>query len=87
MSLRGSKKRLHRGEDGKILGGVTTGLADYFDIDPVIFRIGFVALAFMNGLGVLLYVISWIILPSGKRGIGDVKVYEHATAEESTTTE
>jgi phage shock protein C len=46
-----------------MLGGVCGGLGEYFDIDPVIVRLLFVALAFAGGLGIILYIIAWIIIP------------------------
>lgn len=78
MAMQGKQRRLHRSCDGKIFGGVTIGLGEYFDIDPVIFRIGFVALAFINGLGVLLYIIAWVILPKKAKNIYNTKIHEHA---------
>lgn len=84
--MRGKQKRLRRSTSGKIFGGVTVGLGEYFDIDPVIFRIGFIALTFLNGLGVLLYLIAWAILPSNKKNIDGTKIHEHVTIHESTTT-
>jgi len=79
MVMRRKQRRLHRSDDGKIFGGVTVGLGEYFDIDPVIFRVGFVALAFLNGLGVLLYFIAWVILPKKEKNIDSTKIHEHAT--------
>ena len=86
MDMGGKQKRLHRSGDGKIFGGVTVGLGEYFDIDPVIFRIGFIALAFLNGLGVLLYLIAWAILPHDKKNMHVTKIHEHVTTYESTKT-
>ena len=78
MATQGKQRRLHRSWDGKIFGGVTIGLGEYFDIDSAIFRIGFVALAFINGLGVLLYIIAWVILPKKEKNIYKTKIHEHA---------
>lgn len=55
--------RLHRRRSGRMLGGVAGGLADYFDVDPVLVRIGFVALVFLGGLAVPLYVAGWALIP------------------------
>lgn len=46
-----------------ILGGVGAGLAAYFDVDPLLVRLGLVFLTLFNGLGVLFYVICWILVP------------------------
>lgn len=46
-----------------VLGGVASGFGRYLDVDPVLVRIAFVILAFANGLGILLYLICWVIMP------------------------
>jgi len=46
-----------------MLAGVAAGVADYFDLDPTIVRIGFVALAFLGGLAVPLYLAGWLLIP------------------------
>lgn len=61
-----TKRRLYRDMDSSIIGGVAAGLGNYFDIDPVIFRILFFALIFANGFGILLYIILWIAMPEAK---------------------
>ena len=57
----GSRGRLYRNADDKILGGVCSGLANYLGIDPVIMRIVFVLLF---GALIWVYVLLWIIVPS-----------------------
>jgi phage shock protein C len=57
------KQQLFRNKSNKIIGGVATGLADYFDTDPVLIRVAFVVLAFMHGIGLLAYIILWIVMP------------------------
>ncbi len=60
------KKRLYRDIDEGIISGVSAGLAKYFDIDPVIVRVIFIITAFLNGIGILAYVILWLIVPAAK---------------------
>jgi len=55
--------RLHRRRSGRMLGGVAVGLADYFDVDPVLVRVGFVVLAFVGGLALPLYLAGWALIP------------------------
>jgi len=55
--------RLHRRRGGRMLGGVAVGLADYFDVDPVLIRVGFVVLTFVGGLAVPLYLAGWALIP------------------------
>lgn len=57
------QQNLYRSHKDKIIGGVCGGLGGYFDVDPVIFRILFVVLTFVNGIGLLLYAILWIVVP------------------------
>ena len=49
-------------QDRKI-AGVCAGLGEFFEIDPVIFRIIFVVLSFLGGVGILLYLILWFVTP------------------------
>ncbi|NLG80721.1 MAG: PspC domain-containing protein [Firmicutes bacterium] len=57
-------KRLYRSKRECIIGGVAGGIAEYFDIDPTIVRILWVLLALADGIGVLAYIIAWIIIPA-----------------------
>ncbi|MBE0645567.1 MAG: PspC domain-containing protein [Bacteroidetes bacterium] len=58
------EKRLYRNTGNKMIGGVCTGLAEYFAIDPVLIRLVFVILALHHGIGILAYVILWIVVPA-----------------------
>jgi phage shock protein PspC (stress-responsive transcriptional regulator) len=53
---------LRRSRTNKVLGGVSGGLAEYSGIDPLLWRIGFVALA-LAGPGVPVYLLLWIFMP------------------------
>ena len=57
------KKRLYRVEQGKMLCGVCGGIAEYFNIDPTLVRLGVVALSLAAGGGLLAYIIAAIIIP------------------------
>ena len=52
----------YRGSD-RILGGVCSGLAEGFHVEVLWVRVAFVLLAFINGVGVLLYVVLWVLMP------------------------
>lgn len=56
-------KRLYRSDEDVIIGGVAAGLGEYFDLDPSLIRILFLALFFAGGSGLLLYLILWLIVP------------------------
>lgn len=58
------KKKLYRSKNGKIIAGVAGGIAEYFNIDPVLIRLlFFLSLTLLHGLAVLAYIILWIITP------------------------
>jgi phage shock protein C len=56
-------KKLYRSGEDKKIAGVCGGLGDYFDIDPTIIRLIWLAMIFAVGTGVLAYIIAWIIVP------------------------
>lgn len=60
-------ERLYRSKTNKVIGGVSGGLADYFDIDVVLIRVVFVLLALFGGGGVLIYIVMWIVIPAQNR--------------------
>ena len=57
------QKRYHLSSTDKKLAGVCGGLAEYFDIDSLLVRIGFLVLVFGYGTGVLLYILLWLLAP------------------------
>jgi len=61
-----SPKKLFRDEENKILAGVSSGLAAYFGGGELIFRILFIILAFMGGLGIIIYATLWFAVPAAK---------------------
>jgi phage shock protein C len=52
----------YRGTD-RILGGVCSGLAEGFRVEVLWVRLAFVVLTFINGVGLLLYVVLWVLMP------------------------
>lgn len=57
-------KKLYRSRQNRMLGGVCGGIAEYFNIDPVIVRVVAVAFFFMGGSALLAYIIGLIIIPN-----------------------
>ncbi len=55
-------KRLYRNTKDAKIAGVCSGIANYFDIDPVIVRLVFI-LSIFWGAGIIAYIIAWIIVP------------------------
>jgi phage shock protein PspC (stress-responsive transcriptional regulator) len=58
--------RMYRDPDNRIIGGVCSGMGAYWNIDPVIIRIIFIALTLAGGIGVMVYLILYIVLPEAK---------------------
>src|SRR2546421_7217505 len=56
------EQSFYRGGD-RILGGVCSGLAAGFHVDSLWVRIAFVLLAFLQGIGVFIYVVLWLVMP------------------------
>lgn len=59
------RKKIHRDVDNRVIGGVSSGLAAYFNIDALWVRLLFVVL-FFAWFGLLLYIILWIVVPAAK---------------------
>ena len=57
------KKQLMRSGRDKKIAGVCAGVAHYFDMDPTIVRVIWGVLAFCYGVGIVAYIILWIIAP------------------------
>ena len=84
-------ERLFRSTTDKKIAGVCGGLGEYLKIDPVFARLAFVLLTFLNGTGLLIYIIMWIAVPERKPGIpsdvapktenGEVNIAENTSAE------
>jgi phage shock protein PspC (stress-responsive transcriptional regulator) len=58
-----SYRRLYRDVDDRILGGVCSGMGYYWRIDPLILRIILIVSVFWAGIGLLAYIILWIVIP------------------------
>lgn len=59
-------RRLYRDPDNRVLGGVCGGMGAYMNIDPVIFRVIFVIIFFGYGVGLLIYLVLWIVIPEAR---------------------
>ena len=56
-------KRLYRSKKEKMIAGVCGGMAEYFNIDPTLIRLGWVLFCAMGGSGIVAYIIAAIIIP------------------------
>ena len=57
-----SDKRLYRSSVNYMLAGVCGGIAEYFDVDPTLVRLGAVLLG-CSGTGILVYIVAAVIIP------------------------
>ena len=56
-------KRLYKSRNDKMLDGVCGGIAEYFDIDPTLVRLGVVLLCALCGSGILAYIVAAVVIP------------------------
>jgi phage shock protein PspC (stress-responsive transcriptional regulator) len=56
-------KRLERSHSGRMVAGVASGLGRYFEINPAVFRLGFVVLTLLGGAGIPVYLAALLVMP------------------------
>ena len=68
-------KKLYRDLDRAMLAGVMVGLADYFNQDVTVWRLGAAIFLVLTGLmpGVLIYILAWFIIPAKSKGVRDAE--------------
>jgi len=59
----GRPAALRRSGTDRMVSGVSGGLGEYFGVDAVIFRVLFAVLTFFAGVGLLLYLVCWLLIP------------------------
>lgn len=64
-------KRLFRSRSDRMIAGVAGGMAAYLGTDPLFVRLGFLALSLINGLGVLIYLVLWLLVPNEDSAAAD----------------
>lgn len=57
------EKRLYKSKENRMLDGVCGGIAEYFNIDPTLVRLGWFVFSLSGGSGILAYIIALIIIP------------------------
>jgi phage shock protein PspC (stress-responsive transcriptional regulator) len=58
-----TSKRLYRSRKGQMIAGVCAGLAEHFGVDVNLVRLAFAVFTIFFGVGVLIYLAAWVILP------------------------
>src|SRR5262245_3559806 len=71
-------KQLRRSRSDRMVAGVSGGLGRYFDVNPVLYRVGFVVLALLGGAGILIYLAAALVIPDEGR---DESIVEQALRE------
>ena len=56
-------RKLHRLTEQKKIAGVCAGLGEYFELDPLFFRLFFLVSLFFGGIGALIYLLLWVMAP------------------------
>jgi phage shock protein C len=56
-------KQLERPRKGRLVAGVAAGLAGYFDVDATLVRLAFAVVACIGGIGILMYLAGWLLIP------------------------
>ena len=70
------KKKLYKNSENKMLAGVCSGIADYFDMDPTIMRIIWAVITLAGGSGLIAYIICALIMPDKPDGFTEVDYTE-----------
>ena len=68
-------KKLYRNKENSIIAGVSSGIAAYFRIDPLIIRSAFFCSIFFGGIGILLYFFLWFAVPAAKTANQKLEMY------------
>jgi len=83
------RRRLERNSDNKMIAGVASGVADFYGLDTSIVRIVWLLSIFLGGIGLVAYVVMWIVLPESgqERSVAhDIREKVASDIDESTDT-
>jgi phage shock protein PspC (stress-responsive transcriptional regulator) len=82
----GQTKRLERDTSNKVIAGVASGVANYFEIDPTIVRVLWALTILFGGLGFVVYIVMWIVVPEADPTNPDSGGSPSAASAETTST-
>ena len=74
-----ARKRLVRPRHGRKIAGVCLGFAEYFDIDVTLVRVVWLITVIMSGVGLIPYLIAWIVMPEEPLLLASPVVAQQAT--------
>jgi phage shock protein C len=66
-------RRILRSRNDRIIAGVAGGIAAYLGVDPLYVRLGLVLLGFLQGLGILVYFVLWLLIPNEDSSMIDAR--------------
>ena len=72
--------QLRRSETDRVLAGVAGGVAQRFAISSTLVRLAWVLSVFFGGLGILVYLILWIVMPKGPTHVPAIRIAEERYA-------
>jgi phage shock protein C len=59
-----TRQKLRRSSNKRVIAGICGGLAEFFGIDAIWFRLAFLLALLPGGIpGLLIYLFCWIIIP------------------------
>lgn len=70
------QSRLMRSETDRMIAGVCGGLAAYLGVDPVLVRLAFVILFLASGIGLAIYAILWLVVPTPSRVQPEIRLVD-----------
>jgi phage shock protein C len=73
-------RQLTRSETDRVLAGIAGGVAQRFGINSTLVRLAWVFSVLFGGLGILVYLILWIVLPKGPTHIPAIRIAEERYA-------
>ena len=76
-------RKIYRSRKDRVIAGICGGVAEYFNIDPVWVRVGWVLSIFLKGLGLIAYVLSWILIPEREEAVSSGTESEAAGPEDA----
>lgn len=78
-------RRIYRSDTERVIGGVCGGIGEYFNVDPTWVRVLFVLSIFAKGLGLLAYLIAWIVIPRRRETAGSEPVQGDSSGAEAVS--
>ena len=82
------KRKLQRSRNDRFLSGVAGGMAEFFDVDPVLVRLGWVVLTVVTGgIGLLVYLVLVIVTPNGSQAGSGMEGTADSPSDESVESE